>query len=497
MPLPQGKIVQMAGRLMPRPAIRALSPFHGSAGKLRKNLAGRLWRVLVRLDPALVHNTAVRPAPPPAVNGDPAQQLADREQHPSGSPVIVCNDNSLTANTTAIHLLVCSVFETKTLSAAQQEIFEKICELPHLWGDRNAMVEAMRRDLLEQLQKGRGDALDVLANLQQLLVHEQKTRQSLYAYSPQGSKSLNVIFWPNPNHEIYPTSVYEELPFVRNIPLVKKTTPIGSAGSCFSTEIAHRLQRDGYNYVVTEPHQGAGDETYSPACARWGAIFNTPSFRQLVERAFGLRTLPKLLWSRNTQGKTIYLDPFREEVQFGSIAEFESNYESHRRAACSALAQCKVFIITLGMNEVWSLKADGSVLSRVPWRLSPDLVERRVLSVQENVDELQRMLEVLRQHNPDLTLIVSVSPVPLHATFRGEDTHVITANCHSKSILRIAAEQFASQNKNVYYFPSYETVLYCTEKPWEPDQRHVCRAAVDRVMRLFSQMFVDDKGASL
>ncbi len=492
-------MVQLVGRITPKPIIRALSPFHGSTGKLRKNLAGWLWCGTRPPGPTSAHNIAVHPVESPVVSGETDRPVAASAEHVSDSPVLLYNANSLVANGASVHLLICSIFETKILSLSQQRLFESICALPHLWGDRSAMVKAMRKELLERLQNDSADALEHLANLQRLSIHEQKTRESLDSYSPHGGKSLNVIFWPNPNHQIYPTSVYEELPFVRNIPLVNKTTPIGSAGSCFSTEIAYQLQRDGYNYVVTEPHDGFGQGQLFPVLRRplGHAIFNTPSFRQLVERAFGLRIAPKLLWSRESEGKTIYLDPFREEIVFKSIAEFESNYEPHRLAARLAFMKCKVFIFTLGMNEVWRFKADGSVLSRASWRLSPDLVERRILTVQENVDELECMLAVLRQHNPDLKLILSVSPVPLHATFRGDDTHVITANCHSKSILRVAAEQFALQNKNIYYFPSYETVVYCTEKPWEADQRHVCHAAVDRVMRLFYQMFVDEKTAGL
>jgi hypothetical protein len=85
--------------------------------------------------------------------------------------------------------------------------------------------------------------------------------------------------------------------------------------------------------------------------------------------------------------------------------------------------------------------------------------------------------------------------VPLHATFRAADTHVITANCHSKSTLRVAAEAFAARHPGVYYFPSYETVLHCTRNPWQADQRHVSAEAVDNVMSLFRRMFVADRGS--
>jgi hypothetical protein len=71
---------------------------------------------------------------------------------------------------------------------------------------------------------------------------------------------------------------------------------------------------------------------------------------------------------------------------------------------------------------------------------------------------------------------------------------VVVASSLSKCTLRVAAEEFARRNSGVTYFPAFETVMYCTENPWERDQRHVRRSTVARVMRLFHTMFVRDAG---
>jgi len=189
-------------------------------------------------------------------------------------------------------------------------------------------------------------------------------------------------------------------------------------------------------------------------------------------------------------GTTEFLDPFREDIVFGSVEEYRSTYHSHLDAARRAFEQAEVFVFTLGMNEVWRLKSSGAVLSRAPWRISNDLVEHRVMTAEENVEELQSMLNTLRRLNPTIKVIVSVSPVPLHATFRADEHHIVAANAHSKSVLRVAAEEFVKRNTDVYYFPSYESVMYCTPNAWEDDQRHVSRAAVDKVMAMFKEMFV-------
>jgi hypothetical protein len=336
-----------------------------------------------------------------------------------------------------------------------------------------------------------------LAAYQAYLAHRLSTDSNRRAYVAKGREFPNAVFWPDPTDAKRPRSLADELPAARRIPLLDATTPIVSAGSCFAAEIANVLQERGFNYVVCEGNQ-APDKSYvvldsgqrAAASAAWGIIFNTPSFRQLVEKAFGERTLPKILWTQNREGELKYYDPFRENVEFPSEEAFLKNYDSHRLACREALTKAKVFIITLGLNEVWYFKADGSVFSRSPWKMAPNLIEHRVLTVEENLNDLQKMLDLLRKHNPSVEVIVTLSPVPLHATFLGDNSHVVTANAHSKAVLRVAAEEFVSRNRGVYYFPSYELITSCLKDPWAPDERHVTRAAVKKVMELFDLCFV-------
>ena len=177
-------------------------------------------------------------------------------------------------------------------------------------------------------------------------------------------------------------------------------------------------------------------------------------------------------------------------MAFRSVADYEENYQAHVAAARSAFEQMDVFILTLGLNEVWSFAADGSVFSRSPWRAAPTLIRRNILTVEENVEDLLKMADILRRFNPKVKIICTVSPVPLHATFRADDHHVVAANTHSKAVLRVAAEEFVRRCGETYYFPSYEIVTVSTENPWAPDQRHVSRSAVDKVMSAFINMYV-------
>ncbi|MDD9877267.1 MAG: GSCFA domain-containing protein [Magnetovibrio sp.] len=332
---------------------------------------------------------------------------------------------------------------------------------------------------------------DVIDQARRLARFEADFQKDSQRYQFQGKANPAAVFWPNPDHPRQPISLHDTLPMIENLGLIDKATPIGSAGSCFAAEIAYYLQDHGYNYVVTEFDEKDGPKP--EASARWGIIFNTPSIKQLAEKAFGERTMPKLI--EHHAGGNYWQDPFRENIPYLSIDELEADRKRHILACRKALETCKVFFITLGLNECWEYRPDGAVASRSPKSmLHYALFRHRVLSVDENVAELQRFLDVVRAHNPEMTLIVTVSPVPFMATGLGDESHVIAANAHSKAVLRAAAETFVRANERVHYFPSYEMVMHCLEDPWESDQRHVRRDAVEKIMKLFEKTYVIDAG---
>lgn len=403
---------------------------------------------------------------------------------------IVGHDGLWREDERLLQMVVQSIFRRRELNADLGRVLE------HLKANR-AVLENHERlcqevEIALQLLKSRGllAPAEEKGYFEALVEHRRTALSNLQAYKAETKFNWRAVFYPD-GSALPPRgrSLYadEELPYAQVHPFVTRATPIGSAGSCFAAEIQAILIEDGFNYVITEPNDAT--------CANWGPLYNIPSMRQLVEKAFGLAQTPHLvavkehMKSDYTAGFEI-VDPFRQSVRFKSLEEYEENYQQHLDAAREALLKCEVFILTLGMNEIWYLTSDGSILTRMPWDLSPALFDRRVLTVQENVGELNRMLEIWRHHNPAIKLIVTVSPVPLHATFQGDHAHVIAATCHAKSTLRVAAEEFVRHNKGVFYFPAYETVMYCAEKPFLADNRHVTPEAVAKVAKLFKLMFV-------
>jgi hypothetical protein len=146
--------------------------------------------------------------------------------------------------------------------------------------------------------------------------------------------------------------------------------------------------------------------------------------------------------------------------------------------------------MTVGLTEVWYSKVDGSVFFQVPPPavFDPEVHAFRNSTVDENLANLEAMHRLLVAANPACKLIVTVSPVPLRATF--QDQNVVISNTVSKATLVVATHQFVSNHENVHYFPSYELVTVGIRRAFESDNRHVRRPAVHEIMKVFERMFV-------
>ncbi len=313
-------------------------------------------------------------------------------------------------------------------------------------------------------------------------------------YRPKSVEDHRVRYWPNnpknlqTNWEYY-CDIYEMDLFFEPSRFITKDTAIGSAGSCFAANISRQLQHWDYNYVL---EMGLSKEHYSNPMlyetdpAQCGNIYNAVSMRQMIERAFGEWEPEQFLISKSPK----FMDPFRSTKTFDSVESYQKSWKEHNAALARAMRKCEVFILTLGMTEAWEFADSGLVTSASPTHGDPTLLRHKNLTVEDNFRELERIYKLFQKYNPGIKIITTVSPVPLNSTFN-RDQHVVVANGISKSILRVALEQFSQAHpQDVFYFPSFEIVTTGTRNPWEIDMRHVSNEAVERVMKQFQRQFM-------
>lgn len=236
--------------------------------------------------------------------------------------------------------------------------------------------------------------------------------------------------------------------------LVTPSTPIASIGSCFAREIKRRLVNKGFNYITEETHHPAAIH----ASAAWERIYNTFSMRQVFEYTFETFD-PQIRWWKSPQTGKIQ-DPYRRIILYETLDKAQQDFASHIIQSRKALTSARLLIITLGLTEIWEDRFDGSVicLPSGPYVNEGGDMSRyrfRISRYSENLENLERIHEIMAGYNPDCKLMVTVSPVHLWATFR-TDEDVITASCNSKCTLRAAADEFTARHDNVFYFPAFE-----------------------------------------
>ncbi|HYA79823.1 MAG TPA: GSCFA domain-containing protein [Methylocystis sp.] len=307
-----------------------------------------------------------------------------------------------------------------------------------------------------------------------------------------------------PDHRFWRKAVAALPPFALD-PIVETPFQISLAdkvatgGSCFAQEIAHRLQESGYQYYLAEkPPEGmaakeARRRNYSMYSCRYGNLYTTTQLLQLVQRAYGDFRPDLDAWTRD-DGR--FVDPFRPRIEpdgYATLEEMRADRERHFAAVRTMVETMDVFVFTFGLTECWRHRSDGAVLQLAPGvaggEHDPDAYEFWNMSVSEVVRDFLAAADLIYARNPDVRMILSVSPVSIIAT--GEDRHVLVSNSASKAILRAAADEVVRARRNIAYFPSYDLVTASPNAArfYTDDTRKINSFGIDRTMKMFFDHF--------
>ncbi len=301
-------------------------------------------------------------------------------------------------------------------------------------------------------------------------------------------RELDEVFKP---HQIYPGDRHrpnvdlrhEDFATHAEPGLVTKSTRVSVIGSCFAANFRSWLIENEYNFCQFEdgPFAAFGS-------LRTGPLFNTGSVRQLAEWSYYGMEAVEPTWTVNGR----LCDPYRKYISWPSERDMHAEREAHFAAMRAMIAESDVLILTLGLSEVWRNKHDKRCFYLIPPPGVLDLEkhEHALQTVDECLSDIERFYAIVREHNPALRLVTTLSPVPLMATYF--DRHAVVSDAVSKATLRTALHWFCQNHPEVIYFPSYEMAVRTPDWPYEPDNRHVKRGpVVDRIMRSFMQHYGD------
>ena len=262
--------------------------------------------------------------------------------------------------------------------------------------------------------------------------------------------------------------------------LIGRDDRVVSAGSCFASNLVPYLEGAGVEYVRSEPPHpafaGLPDNLgYRGFSAAYGNIYSARHLLQLLQRVRGSFRPAEDRWHDGP----LVIDPFRPGLRYParSDGEFDALLRQHLAAVRRALESATVFVFTLGLTESWVSAIDGAAYPACPGTVAgtfdPERHVFRNFSTAEVRADLEEFVAGLRQINPSVRVVLTVSPVPLVATATTE--HVLTATTYSKAVLRAAAGEVVAADPAVTYFPAYEIVTgpQAPESFFESDRRDV------------------------
>lgn len=139
--------------------------------------------------------------------------------------------------------------------------------------------------------------------------------------------------------------------------------------------------------------------------------------------------------------------------------------------------------LTLGSNHIYRLKETGEIVDNCQKRPQSLFIEEE-LSVDACADYLQQSINILRQINPEMRIVLTVSPI----RYRKYGYH---GSQLSKATLLLATRQMAG----VSYFPAYELINdeLRDYRFYQADMLHPSDQAVEYIWQRLSEVYLSDE----
>lgn len=203
-------------------------------------------------------------------------------------------------------------------------------------------------------------------------------------------------------------------------------------GSCFAAEIGRRFQEEQFRAMVNP----------------YGVMYNPASILHTIARLYS--SVPSVVSSNLQSAKTVFL--------------------------------------TLGTNHVYRLKETGEIVDNCQKR-PQSLFTEEELSVEECAGYLQQAIDILRQMNPEIHIVLTVSPI----RYRKYGYH---GSQLSKATLLLAVEKILGNPRKflghprdilgdprLAYFPAYEIINdeLRDYRFYQEDMLHPSQQAVDYI----------------
>ena len=261
-------------------------------------------------------------------------------------------------------------------------------------------------------------------------------------------------------------------------PIITKDSNVVTFGSCFAKEFNIGLAKRGLTSIQTPGTAHCvpinKKQILKVPEAIIGGVNSTYTVRQLLE------------WT------WLNAEPVDETWHGHDKAVIERN-EQYRQETADRFSNADLFVIVLGLSEVWCNKETGDVFWKaIPYTQYDETKhEFRSTTVTENKENIETIAKLIYENAPQASIVFILDPVPLEATFR--PMNCIAADMVSKSVLRVAIDEVIREcDDSMYYFPIYEMAKSYSTDPYQTDNRHPTLELIDEMMNYFCKFYVEE-----
>ena len=222
------------------------------------------------------------------------------------------------------------------------------------------------------------------------------------------------------------------------VPISKATesityyTSIVSLGSCFAVNMAQKFAY--YKFPIT----------VNP----FGVLFHPLAIENILQHTIeNSRYIAEDFFLHNELWHSF---DFHSDMSQPSLKEAIQQANSQQIQLQQALQEASFCFITLGTAWVYIYNSTDTIVANCH-KLPSQHFSKRLLSVEEITESLSHIIALLKQFNPSITIVFTISPV----------RHIkdgFFENQVSKSQLFTALYPFITDSKSLY-FPAYELLL--------------------------------------
>lgn len=246
-----------------------------------------------------------------------------------------------------------------------------------------------------------------------------------------------------------------------------------SIGSCFSENIGQKLNNLKFDISINP----------------FGILFNPLSIFNALEEIIEQKTYTTKDLNNN---KEVWFS-FNHHSSYSGLDKDTvlRNINNSIKDSYTFISCAKVIFLTFGSSWIYNQKETKNVVANC-YKLPANLFEKKLLSVQEITTKFEEVIAKIKEINPSVEIINTISPVR-----HWKDGFV--ENQQSKSTLVLALKNIVEKHKNCHYFPSYEIQLDDLRdyRFYEKDMLHPSPIAIEYIWEKINYSVLSKKTIEL